>query len=252
MSPKKKVKIVIKQLIIKHIRKLSIIASIIIFLTTVFLSGLTRKKVFTTIGAYELLLLPFGIYASFSYNKKSFIKVLYYFILNIAVVFFIYWMGVLSNSLKKATGIGSDAWLNFFGAVMGAVIAIGGAQFINSLQKDKKEKEKEKLSQLIVDNFLSYEIDKNLDKIRNRHILIETFEDERLPTYPKASFDFEFITTEFDKIKYEIIKYDNNVVKNIFETYRMFYLLGKGNSYSELSKKDIQLIRHCLEREGLF
>ncbi len=83
-------------------------------------------------------------------------------------------------------------------------------------------------------------------------MLIETFEDERQPTNPKASFDFEFDTTEFDKIKYELIKYDNDVVKNMFETYRMFYLLGKGNSYSNLSKKDIQLIRHCLEREGLF
>ncbi len=171
MSPKKKVKIVIKQLIIKHIRKLSIIASIIIFLTTVFLSGLTRKKVFTTIGAYELLLLPFGIYASFSYKKKSFKKVLNYFILNIAVIFFINWMGIISNSLKKTTGIGSGAWLNFFGAVIGAIIAIGGAQLLNSLHKDKEEKEKEKLSQLIVDNFLSYEIDKNKEQtFVNRNI----------------------------------------------------------------------------------
>lgn len=74
---------------------------------------------------------------------------------------------------------------------------------------------------------------------------IEHVKDEFAIKQNKEPFQFRFNEChirfeEFDKIKYELLKYDSEIIKHTLEVYEMFYTLSKSGDYKDLSIEQIQ------------
>lgn len=156
--------------------------------------------------------------------KKCFIELFIYGIATILIIIFLLNIGWISEGMSKASNIqNKEAWLNFFGALLGALIAIGGSHVLTILKNISEKKEKNKLAELIIKNFLKHEIEENFRICGLEHVY-KNFN----KITEKENFQFGFKKEqiqflEFDKIKYELLKYDSEVIKHTLEVYDMLY-----------------------------
>jgi len=90
-----------------------------------------------------------------------------------------------------------------------------------------------------VQNFLGFEIDKNFNILRNPNL--NTRLENDIPTQysyiPEVSFD------EFDKVKYELLKYDSELIKETFEIYNMFRVFAKYSDFNQYRMNDYNTVR---------
>lgn len=138
------------------------------------------------------------------------------------------------------------------GALLGYIGAIRGAKLqIKESQKKMTEEEKQGFANTarIIGHFLEHEIEYNLKVISSTPGFYEAlFQNEppnyQLNTYGKLKFD------EFDRIKYDILKYYPfpTVCKEFdyaLDTYHMFQFLNKASNMKQLSKKKYDFIGYA-------
>lgn len=60
---------------------------------------------------------------------------------------------------------------------------------------------------------------------------------------PKYNYQTNFTFTEYNKVKYELLKYSNAIIKDIFDIYDIFMTLYKYNDLRELSRNEYLKVR---------
>jgi hypothetical protein len=134
-------------------------------------------------------------------------------------------------------------------SIVGSLIAacIGGMFTYYSVDRHLKleKKEKQDVAVAIARNFLIEEIEKNYNIILNSPpelIKILKKEIDKTITIPYFIYYYD----EFDRIKYDIVKYNVQEVLDIINIYRTFRLLqnNKGKDYREFKEEEKEFIKN--------
>jgi len=164
-----------------------------------------------------------------------------YLIIAALVTGFLFNIGWMAESLSKVSSIkNNEAWLNFFGALVGAAIAVVGAYILSILNSKRERRERNQVAELIVKNFLKNEIDCNFiicgfDHVKSKY--------EQIGNRKQIQFEFhndQIRFVEFDKVKYELIKYDSEIITFTLAVYDMFYRLSNKGDFAHFSIDEIE------------
>lgn len=152
-----------------------------------------------------------------------------------------------------------DVWLSFFGnyigGIMGGIVAYLIAriqiveqreQFKQQLQiSNKKQKEREELGVKIITDFIYPEIETNIEKLLKTNGLMASLIKASSGELTSYGYTIEKINLEFDvynETKFEIIKYENNLVKGVLDIYNVFKELSKYSAVDKISKDRLGFI----------
>jgi hypothetical protein len=177
-------------------------------------------------------------------NYKLFLGLIFVFIVPPIII-----GQVLRIPMGKYT-IGSEGdWVGFFGnysgGIIGGIVAylIAAKQIRDERERSQKEhEEKQMLAKRIVSLFLSQEIDRNF-KIMESDWYFDSSLQERNEPFQFMHNDWNFSIKEFDNVKYELIKYDDPIIKQVLEVYTMFIKLNNTNDINQLSQEDYDFVK---------
>lgn len=167
-------------------------------------------------------------------------------------------LGTILNIPGGALTIGDEnSWVGFFGNYSGGIIGGIVAFFIANSQvrqeqkarlKDKEEQEREMLKKReeqekyiknIIELFLLDEIVSNFRTLAKQKSYLEALERRSNGTNnPSYTFNVPLNSLEFDRVRFELIKYDNQDVKDVIEFYRICKIISYEPDTSKMSVDD--------------
>ena len=156
-------------------------------------------------------------------------------------------LSYVAYSLFQITGIDKTTWLNslssLFGAIIGAYIAIQGAIYVQKKSSIEEAEKNNEHSKRMVEAFLIHEIKDNFTSaLGRRSTFYSRFKDEDQPE--QFSYRPDFIKTdEFDRIKYDLIKYDNDVIRDTIELYSMFEMLKHKSDINGFNQNEFDIVK---------
>ncbi len=140
------------------------------------------------------------------------------------------------QSIIQDTG----TWMNFFGSLLGSVTAVIGAYWLSSVEKYEDRKERNNISEMIISTYLKYEIENNYAAIHASEIeqyIYEIEENEIIEEgYEPQKISFE----EFDKVKYELLKFNTSLIVATLKIYDKFYKFKNMNNYLDFEHEEIK------------
>lgn len=153
----------------------------------------------------------------------------------------------LTNSYSELSGIDRASWLGFFASMLGTIITLIGAYFLNEIDSRDKENKERKFAEKVIFVFLENEIKFNLDMARIERIKVKLNEENVLRTnILQYGFSNEFVFDEFDKIKFQILSYDTEITKLTIEVYNFLYRLKAKKDYKYFKVSEIkEFIEKC-------
>lgn len=177
-------------------------------------------------------------------------------------------LGLILNIPGGSLTIGDEnAWVGFFGNYSGGIIG-GIVAFIiansqvkheqNSRLQDKtnqekeenkKREEQEKYIKNVIDLFLLDEITSNFRTLIKEKSYIEALERTGNGiTNPSFSFRVPLNFEEFDRVRFELIKYNHQNVKDVIEFYRICKIISYEPESSKMSAEDAKSIINVLTK----
>ncbi|MEH7114578.1 hypothetical protein V7124_19760 [Neobacillus niacini] len=177
-------------------------------------------------------------------------------------------LGVILNIPGGALTIGDEnAWVGFFGNYSGGIIGGMVAFFIANSQvkqeqkarlkdkddqereKNKKHEDQEKYIKNIIDLFLLDEIVSNFRTLAKEKSYLEALERRANGTIdPSYSFNVPLNFEEFDRVRFELIKYNNQDVKDVIEFYRICKIIKYEPATSKMSTDDAKSIIQVISK----
>lgn len=179
------------------------------------------------------------------FDKKQFI--LGMMIIPIGAYGIMWFLYLVAMSFENYTELGISSWMQaattLFGTFFGPFAAVQGSLWINEKNKNRKLNENMEYSEKIIKLFLIHEIKHNFEKaLGGKKTFYERMSNETKPT--QFGYDRENIRLdEFNKVKYELIKYDNEIVHDIIELYYMFETLKGKRDINQFSQEEFQDIK---------
>lgn len=152
-------------------------------------------------------------------------------------------LGAMAKAAGEYTGIQATSWLALIGVIIGQLIAFASRQLEKHSDKLKERQKSIEMSESIISNFLSKEINDNFKLIPISGIkrkLQEIDDGSKSSQYGLGSIQFQF--KEYDKIKYEIIKYNNELTIEVLEIYNLFYFLMDKKDLKNMTTEEIRKI----------
>lgn len=195
-----------------------------------------KSKVIYLIGLFCILFLVvigiplFAFKTTYSLSKPLFVLYMSFFLCCS--------LGSIADCLYQATNISKDTWVNFFAVLIGSGVPVIFAYMIS--QKEKKERDK--IPESIVENFLNLEIVTNFNILRKDKSLFETLSSREYKKDEEFNGTFNIRCDEYATIKYDLIKYNNTIIKEVLEIYRMFSLLTGIKSFKDLHESDYTFV----------
>lgn len=186
------------------------------------------------------------------FNKKERKNLLLVIIFLPFFLLLMYLPAYISSELNDKFGIVKETWFSYLGTIIGSTIGVFGAYFVMKIELRNYEKQKEsernngiEVAKLIVETFLFDEIKVNYQNlIKPSNILVEKLKNGLNDDY---KWNIRLAFKEFDKVKYEIIKYNNEPIKNVLEIYRTFKIIHEFKRYGDLSNSQKEQISKGLK-----
>jgi hypothetical protein len=153
---------------------------------------------------------------------------------------------IIGQILRIPTGqytIGQEGdWIGFFGNYSGGIIGGLVAYFIAKEQIKADKEERESFAYSIVEIFLYDEMRYNLKTISEcMRIALERQANGTLnETYSLGDLKFEF--KDYEKIKFELVKYDNKFVREAINFYRLLKKLSEYKRVNIIPKSEAKEI----------
>lgn len=136
--------------------------------------------------------------------------------------------------------------LTFLGSLIGGIATLI-AIYVTIIQSNKAQNEEFKknveFSKNIINTYLIHEIKYNFNNVLgSKNLFYNRFKNENHPT--RFSYrNNEIKTDEFNKIKYELIKYNNETVNEVIELYDMFEIFKSKRGIEEFTQKEFDNIK---------
>ncbi|WP_404452805.1 hypothetical protein LG329_01430 [Virgibacillus necropolis] len=132
----------------------------------------------------------------------------------------------------------------FIGALIGGIITSHSAKKQIQVESDRindEKKEAERLNVKVVKTFLMNEIKYNIALLQE---LEEAFRLE-FNYYKENSYIFnkEFKFEEYDRVKYELIKYPSLTINTTVEIYQAFYLLSRKRDFKSYTENEYDFVK---------
>lgn len=177
-------------------------------------------------------------------------------------------LGLILNIPGGKWTIGDESsWVGFFGNYSGGIIGGIVAFFIANSQvrqeqkarlKDKEDQERETLQKReeqekyiknIIELFLLDEIVANFRTLAKQKSYLEALE-RRANSKDNQSYTFNvpLNSLEFDRVRFELIKYDNQDVKEVIEFYRICKIISYEPDTSKMSVDDAKSILEVISK----
>jgi len=164
---------------------------------------------------------------------------------------------ILGQLLRIPTGVytigDESAWVGFFGNYSGGIIG-GIVAYIIATNESKQTKEqlKQQLHEQenqekqqkemifdIVNLFLKEEIDGNIGILSRNKYLDNYLEENEQPF--QFGHNWSFNTSQFEQLKFDIIKYKNNaLIKEVLSIYKTLLVLNRTTDINQLSQKQYE------------
>lgn len=252
----------IKDFITKHklLSSLVIIFMTFLFMAlSVYLAIRLNNRIFNLI-AIGILLTGIFIIIMIIISKDN--KV----IIVVSLIFFLilFLLGYIGISISKLFKEKEDVMIGFYGSIISGIIsaiigaggAIYGAKIGGKSAKDavtaqikyqndlinSERNSKEQLAIKIIVNFLWYEICYNCRMLddKNKALSTDKFLKEKPESYVYAK-NFKF--NDYNKTKYQLLNYNNVIVKNVIEVYNKLSILSIHNDLSELTQREFNEVK---------
>jgi hypothetical protein len=140
--------------------------------------------------------------------------------------------GLVSSGVTLVVGA-AGAIVAYYGTIKGAKIQIENEQ--------KKLKEAEELQAIFtreaIENFLHHEIKSNY-MLLNRPLLTSLLTENTTPFQYNVGDDYKSTYDEFNRLKYELIKFESDEVKEIISIYDMFYLIERMRDIDKFNQSE--------------
>jgi hypothetical protein len=132
------------------------------------------------------------------------------------------------------------------GAIVGAIASYIGAGKQIKYQRDQLKKEQFEQLEIaigIIARFLWREIDYNCEILDGKAKMLSTdrFIKEYKEQFGLSSELIKF--EEFNKVKYDLVKYKSGIVKDILDIYDKFYILSVRQDIKSLSDNEFKWVR---------
>lgn len=170
-------------------------------------------------------------------------------VLTLIVLFGIKNIASVAKSAENLTGLPSTSWMALIGVVLGQVISLYIRIFEKIMNKKEEIEQSTKMTESIISNFLSKEINDNLKLIPISGIKKRIEELEAGSKYNQFGFgNIQFEFKEYDKVKYEIIKYNNESTFEVLEIYNLFYFLMDKKDLKNMTIEEIKKIVNMYDK----
>lgn len=150
------------------------------------------------------------------------------------------WETVIANGLFVVVGAGIGGFATIFSSN-------------RTIKKQNEEtiKKEEEFAAAVVEKFLYDEMKNNLNWILNNAKPLKNALLVRCKggvVNPNYSIDTsELRNDEFQKVKYDLVKFKTNEIKHIFNFYRFIDICQGGKSINELNAKDARIFGFAIE-----
>lgn len=156
-----------------------------------------------------------------------------------------------SGSAAGNTGDWISFFGNYFGAIIGGIVAyIVARQQVKSAERRFyiTERQDQERVEGIVYTFLIEEIRENYKIIAQDEKMNKMFlKGHDLPFEHEINF-VNFIFDEFNNIKYELVKYEQPIIWEALNFYRMFRILDRSRDIAWIRHSDYQFIQATYKR----
>lgn len=148
---------------------------------------------------------------------------------------------MLSAIISGASGI--------LGAFVGGWMTLHATNKQIKEQKEllrKEEEEKTDLAIKIVVQYLWHEIDLNCYQLNDNTLTFKKkLESNKISQYAYKHWAIKL--TEFNNVKYELLKYKTPIVKDVLDIYNKFIILTKYQDLKELTQEEFNNVRNLFD-----
>lgn len=147
--------------------------------------------------------------------------------------------GLVSSGVTLVVGA-AGAVVAYYGTIKGAKIQI------ENEQKKLKEAEEQqaKFTREAIENFLHNEIKSNFMSLNTSH-LSATLTNNTIPFQYFVGHAYKY--DEFNRLKYELIKFESDEVKEIISIYDMFYLIERKNEIQTFTQSEYDIFKKAYD-----
>jgi hypothetical protein len=140
-------------------------------------------------------------------------------------------IAIISGVITILVGI-LTAYVAYRGSVQGARIQIEHEKA--NLQEEINEQRI--FANSVIERFVIHELKKNFKVINSDYM--RSYIPVNPTPFQHGFRDSDFIFKEFDRVKFDLIKYESELVKEIIEIYDVFYLLARKEDIMHFSQNE--------------
>ncbi|WP_336883813.1 hypothetical protein [Priestia koreensis] len=149
------------------------------------------------------------------------------------------------------------AVVGLISTAIGAIASYKGAKGQIEIQREAIEEQKEALAKKeeenmmfvrrMVEAFIIDEIESNYLKISSiREYLEKNYVDFKSNTTPQVTYRKDFQTEEFDRLKYDLIKFQSTLINKIKDFYHALFILEHKEQLNQITEQEFLFLRESL------
>lgn len=229
---------------------LFIIVDILTFILIAWQYKITNNEILVYVLATYI---PINLFYFAKFKKKEYLQLLATYLLSAVLIMVLLLLSRFAKYLESVTKVEIDVWMNFLGALSGSIITVLGAYWVFNMQSKHDKKERDEYAKAIIDTFVSLEIENNFIALnafeiswaqeKINHLTFDEYIRENIKDNYYYNHE-QLQVSEFDKIKYDLIKYKSDDVKQVIELYEMFNILKKKDNIADLNLNEYHRVRH--------
>lgn len=102
-----------------------------------------------------------------------------------------------------------------------------------------------KFAKAAIEKFVIHEVKKNFALINNETVRgnLEVYKESFQLGYGKKPFDYN----EFNQVKYDLIKFESNIIDEIINIYDVFYLIDRKQDIKEFTQEEYNNFKEVFE-----
>lgn len=112
---------------------------------------------------------------------------------------------------------------------------------------EERRKENKILAKFFIDSFLKQEIEKNFKQVSSNERLMVHLS-AGVKGGLKKEWSYKFCFDEYDKIKYDLVKFNSEIIEDIACIYKLFTILENKNSNYDLTEYERKFIPTALKK----
>ncbi|WP_024834759.1 hypothetical protein [Ruminiclostridium josui] len=114
----------------------------------------------------------------------------------------------------------------------------------NRLKEQKKENKI--LAEFFINSFLIQEIERNYTQIDDRLMMALNSGLKQGP--PNLNWSYKFYFDEYDKVKYDLVKFNAEIINDYSYIYKLFAILANKRNYYDLTENERKFVAKALRK----